>query len=86
MHPDWVRNILRQCQEQNVKFFFKQLGEWAPVWDTQYNNIIALDIEGNRHYPQEAIFKDSNLTVMAKVGKKKAGCLLDGKEYKEFPA
>lgn len=28
MHPDWVRNIQKQCQEQNVPFFFKQWGEW----------------------------------------------------------
>ena len=31
MHPDWVRNIQRQCKEQNVSFFFKQWGEFAPV-------------------------------------------------------
>ena len=28
MHPNWVRNIQRQCEEQNVAFFFKQWGEW----------------------------------------------------------
>ena len=28
MHPDWVRNIQRQCRKQKVKFFFKQWGEW----------------------------------------------------------
>jgi protein gp37 len=26
MKPDWVLNILRQCREQGVKFFFKQWG------------------------------------------------------------
>lgn len=26
MKMDWVRNVLRQCQEQNVRFFFKQWG------------------------------------------------------------
>lgn len=31
MHPDWVRNIQRQCKEQNVPFFFKQWGEWRPI-------------------------------------------------------
>lgn len=24
-NPDWARNILRQCKEQNVKFFMKQI-------------------------------------------------------------
>lgn len=28
MHPDWVRNIRNQCQEQGVPFFFKQWGAW----------------------------------------------------------
>ena len=31
MHPDWVRNIQKRCQEQNVPFFFKQWGEWIPT-------------------------------------------------------
>lgn len=36
MHPDWVRNIQRQCQEQNVPFFFKQWGEWRPICKNEY--------------------------------------------------
>lgn len=31
MHPDWVRNIKKQCQKQDVPFFFKQWGEWIPA-------------------------------------------------------
>lgn len=30
MHPEWVRSIRNQCQSANVKFFFKQWGEWYP--------------------------------------------------------
>jgi protein gp37 len=29
MEPDWVRSILRQTEEQNVAFFFKQWGTWG---------------------------------------------------------
>lgn len=36
MHPDWVRNIQRQCEEQNVPFFFKQWGEWRPICKNEY--------------------------------------------------
>lgn len=36
MHPDWVRNICRQCKEQNVPFFFKQWGEWQLNSDRTY--------------------------------------------------
>lgn len=30
MQPEWVKNIQRQCQEQNASFFFKQWGGWGP--------------------------------------------------------
>ncbi len=30
MHPDWVRNIKRQCYWAQVPFFFKQWGETNP--------------------------------------------------------
>jgi protein gp37 len=29
MEPDWVRSILRQTEEQDVAFFFKQWGTWG---------------------------------------------------------
>ena len=29
MNPKWVENILEQCKEQNVSFFFKQWGTWG---------------------------------------------------------
>jgi len=32
MHPDWPREIRDQCAAAGVPFFFKQWGEWSPVW------------------------------------------------------
>jgi protein gp37 len=29
MKPEWVLNIQRQCDEQEVAFFFKQWGGWG---------------------------------------------------------
>jgi protein gp37 len=29
MNPEWVINIQKQCEEQNVAFFFKQWGTWG---------------------------------------------------------
>lgn len=29
MNPDWVVNIQKQCEEQDVAFFFKQWGAWG---------------------------------------------------------
>jgi protein gp37 len=90
MHPDWVRNIQRQCQEQGVPFFFKQWGEWIP---DEYTTVMSdKDIEKynyGRGYISVPVdicnpfYK--NVQYFKKVGKKKAGCLLDGKEYKEYP-
>lgn len=31
MHPEWARDIERQCRDAGVPFLFKQWGEWAPL-------------------------------------------------------
>ena len=92
-HPDWVRNIQKQCQDQNVAFFFKQWGEFTPVLNSidylNQNNIFWVGINGrvdvskSGKTPKSA--KIFNSAAMKKCGKSKAGALLDGKEYKEFP-
>ncbi len=33
MQLEWVRSLRDQCQEAGVPFFFKQWGEYAPVFD-----------------------------------------------------
>lgn len=71
MHPDWVRNIQRQCKEQGVSFFFKQWGEWSPC-----------PIKGEKIRGREMMFNGS---IMFLYNKKSNGALLDGREYKEFP-
>lgn len=71
MHPDWVRNIQRQCEGQNVPFFFKQWGEWSPC-----------PIKGEKIRGRKLMFDGS---IMFLYNKKSSGALLDGREYKEFP-
>lgn len=81
-NPDWVRNIQKQCAEQNIPFFFKQWGEFSCV-----------EIPQNEFFNHLEKYSDFNIIIGSagkmncfnKVGKKKAGCLLDGKEYKEYP-
>ena len=90
-HPDWVRNIQKQCQEQNVPFFFKQWGEWIPYghWYkeneiyTDYSHRYAIKIweQDKRLYR----WSDELTDVSLRVGKKKSGCKLDGVEYKQYP-
>ena len=69
MRLEWAREIRDQCKASGVPFFFKQWGEWAPTGDP--------GIYGAAGYAQ--------LQGMNYVGKKAAGCLLDGVEYHEFP-
>lgn len=89
MHPDWVRNIQKQCQEQNVPFFFKQWGEYRPIKNSiEYENTneVVWITKDNRI----AVCKTNRVPMtmaaaMIRVGKSKSGAILDGKEYKEFP-
>lgn len=92
MHPDWARSIRDQCQAAGVPFFFKQWGEWAamsqmPDGETpgcsDYHRhapsvVLHPDGQQNRTYPKGAM-------TMLKVGKKLAGSMLDGREWKEWP-
>ena len=94
MHPDWVRSIKDQCIAANVPFFFKQWGEWG-IFEPIPNDIKKrLRIIGTSKLlsPKTIIkifLEHENSTIpltgWAKVGKKKAGCILDGKEWKQYP-
>lgn len=71
MHPDWVRSLRDQCQQARVPFFFKSWGEWSA--DYTYDDAIRT---------LGAYVAD---TPFARIGKKRAGRLLDGVEHNEFP-
>jgi protein gp37 len=72
MVPGWVRSIRDQCQASKVPFFFKQWGEYT----------------GSHILEPKHIRVDSGLgykSAMIRVGKKNAGAVLDGREWKQFP-
>jgi protein gp37 len=88
MHPDWVRSLRDQCQAAGVPFFFKQWGEWFPRDQWEYNPELILpdDDAAYSNGPSTHVFDDPNgLYPVHRVGKKKAGRLLDGREWNEFP-
>lgn len=79
MRPDWVRSIRDQCA--NIPFFFKQWGKWASCspQDPQCQ-VVRLD----------GTVGDNNIiepysAPMKPIGKKKAGRMLDGKIWSEYP-
>lgn len=75
MHPDWARALRDQCSAADVPFFFKQWGEYEPFDASHCRPDLT------REHKISADLK----TAFAKVGKKKAGRLLDGSEWNKIP-
>lgn len=95
MHPDWATSLRDQCNAAGVHFFFKQWGEWMPdkVCETSedYDSNPAVKmvqlIDENGIHDNKILLQEMwpCRYRMLKVGKKKAGRLLDGREWNEFP-
>lgn len=88
MHPDWVRNLRDQCQAAGVAYFFKQWGEFAPVDGGVYPGDICISPDGTRMVAGKdyvCFANESEGAHMRRVGKKKAGRLLDGQFYDGMP-
>jgi len=78
LYPDWVRSLRDQCQAAGVPFFFKGWGEWASPSQIEISIMLSIyDGDTKRFDP-----KGKN---PFKFGKKKAGRLLDGREWNETP-
>lgn len=75
MHPAWALSIRDQCIDADVPFFFKQWGEWRNL-----GAAMALGVPGTTKRKT----MDDGL-IMCQVGKKRAGRLLDGREWNEMP-
>jgi protein gp37 len=86
MHPDWARSMRDQCKAAGVPFLFKQWGEWMPT--IRDGDTVKLVFEkGAPHGPDQPAFHEwPDGTGAARVGKKAAGRLLDGRTWDGFPA
>ncbi len=78
MHPDWARSLRDQCAAAGVPFFFKQWGDWARLAEGSAPETF-ID-KGAAHFLPESG------NWMVRIGKKKAGRLLDGRAHDEVPA
>jgi protein gp37 len=78
-HPDWFRSLRDQCQAAGAAFFFKQWGEWWPepggYIEPLQHQVIPLHL-----WPDLSPYSYS-----VRLGKKRAGALLDGREWREVP-
>ncbi|KKM87474.1 hypothetical protein LCGC14_1268510 [marine sediment metagenome] len=76
MKPDWVRSIRNQCAAAGVPFFFKGWGDWAP------EEALTSAITPARGFHPNCVVDGVRVY---RVGKKKAGNLLDGERHEQWP-
>ncbi len=88
MHPDWARSLRDQCADAGVPFHFKQWGEWAPTGDWYEDHPVSLPLrcwsDGGWTDKPEFVLPDAEW--LARVGKARAGRLLDGVQHDGFPS
>lgn len=98
-YPDWVRHLRDLCIASGAPFHFKQWGEWKPI--VPMNNVDSAEateaIIRCEEKNCEIITREGTLWLddgheppptawlMERVGKKAAGAMLDGREWREFP-
>lgn len=94
MHPDWARSLRDQCQAASVPLFFKQWGEWWPpviseavAEKTVIGKAISIHKDARISEGSEtcAPFGGYEWASMWRVGKHRAGRILDGRTWDEFP-
>jgi protein gp37 len=100
MHPDWARSLRDQCAAAGVPYFFKQWGESCPLrselipverrkigWVAR-DGRFKFDCTEEDHKP---MYRDDDRhgtgfwKLIVRVGKKRAGRLLDGVEHSAMP-
>lgn len=82
MHSQWARDIRDQCESAGVPFHFKQWGEWLPIDHAfpEHDGEIESGVwRGEQNDPNDLPM----LTL--RVGKKRAGRVLDDRTHDGFP-
>jgi len=75
MNPEWARALRDQCLAAGVSFLFKQWGNWSPTAPERVNG-----------YSSRTMFtSDGDRILVAHLGKKASGRILDGKTWDDVP-
>ena len=87
-HPDWHRATRDFCQENEIAYFFKGWGAYLGVDYLETGRRIPAWARADGLHKiigkwPEINFDDGHGAI--RVGKKRAGHLLDGREWQEFP-
>lgn len=93
-HPDWHRASRDFCAAHNIPYLFKQWGDWVPVgqalaaddaiWNATKHPYVVFDDDGTAKKPP-CNWPDGTQAGLVRIGKKKAGRLLDGIEHNGMP-
>ncbi len=81
MHPGWVRDLRDQCRQRKIPFFFKQWGAWLP---NSQSRCVSLE-EKYKARRKQISYDMYGPSDVYRVGKKKAGRILDGRTWDEYP-
>jgi protein gp37 len=93
-NPDWFRRARDDFKAAGVPFLFKQWGDWSPEQPENWIKIssrryshetAAWTRDGSRYNPLDPPPGHFPDVMMYRVGKGKAGRLLDGREWNEMP-
>ena len=71
-NPDWFSGVVDQCTYAGVAVHFKQWGDWGPSEDAALPKARNMQFAGGRN--------------MARVGKKHAGRVLNGRTWNDLPS
>ena len=82
MHPDWARSLRVQCTTAGRAFHFKQWGDWI---DEDHGQ--AADGAGDLVVRRVTAYQKQVVdgTTMVRLGKLRAGRVLDGRTWDEYP-
>lgn len=86
MHPDWARSLRDQCVAAGVPILFKQWGEWIPAEFPSSEECFAEDGSERTLEGRIKRLRVDGHVDMARIGKKAAGRLLDGRTWDEVPS
>ena len=95
MHPDWARSLRDQCAAAGVPFLFKQWGEFVPIFDREVEDPDWRNCGRWEHAHPKGCwwnlaggtgFHGERVVYVDRVGKKRAGRLLDGVQHDGYPA
>ena len=89
-HPDWIRSLRDQCEAAGTPFLFKQWGEWVqadhtvcPDSNMSTNKAVWMGWDGKQAKPSHHGLVDPIGVI--RVGKARAGRLLDGRTWDGVP-